>query len=243
MPPALIALAPVVASGVSQIAKAKSASSAAKKQAEYERQQALAAEAARKAEFEALQNSPAALAQRQKFTFQLGKLLGKAGGKAKIPPSLYNYFQAQRQPQAYVGGPAYTPKPKTGGGVWDVIGGATEALSYLDPSKLRGGAPKAPTTSKYSNIGSSNLGLGAPESPYGSGLPGYSGSFQTGQVANLRNTPTTLSTGHTVTPFNPGYQTGVLPSSNFLGSSYSTPREESGWLDAWSRLTGLPRRG
>lgn len=139
-------LAPIVASGVTSLIKHKQQKSAEKKAAAYEKQQADAAAAAERASFEAQQNSPSALAQRQKFTLQLGKLLGKAGGKDKIPPSIYNYLQSQRQAQQYVGGPAYTPKPSSGAGLWDFLGGAAEALSYADTSKLKGKPrPTGPT--------------------------------------------------------------------------------------------------
>jgi hypothetical protein len=138
MPPALLALAPVIASGVGSLLKHKQAGAAQKQQLEMDKREALAAEAARKAEFEAAQSSPGALQKRQSFTMQLGKLLGKAGGKDKLPPSIYNYLQTQRTSPNYVAGAAYQAPPKKGGGVWDFLGGATEALSYLDTSKLKG---------------------------------------------------------------------------------------------------------
>lgn len=133
----LAALAPVVASGLSSLFKHKQAKSAEKKQAEYDKQQALATEAANRTAFESSQNSPQALAQRQKFTIQLGKLLGKAGGKEKIPPSIYNYLSQGRQAQAYTPGAAYTPKPTSGAGIWDFASGLGDALSYFDYSKLK----------------------------------------------------------------------------------------------------------
>ena len=141
----LAALAPFLASGVKSLISHKQKGAADKQQALYDQQQAAAAEAARRGEFEAGQNSPGALAQRQKFTLQLGKLLGKAGGKEKIPPSIYNYLSQQRQAQAYTPGAAYTPVPKKGGGGWDFLGGLTDALGYLDTTKLgKGKAPMSP---------------------------------------------------------------------------------------------------
>jgi hypothetical protein len=134
--PFLKLIAPVVASGVSSLVGHKQAKSKEKKEAEFARQEALAAEAARKSQFEASQNDPRALAQRQSFTMQLGKLLGKAGGKEKIPPSIYNYLSSQRQAQQYTPGAAYTPKPTSGAGIWDFAGGLGNALSYLDTTKL-----------------------------------------------------------------------------------------------------------
>ena len=161
MPPALLALAPVIASGVGSLVKHKQAGSAQKQAEAQAKQDALAAETSRKAEFDAAQSSPGALKQRQSFTMQLGKLLGKAGGKDKIPPSIYNYLQTQRTAPNYVAGPGYQAPAKKGGGLWDFLGGAGQALSYLDTTKL--GKGKAPMS---------------PGQPVG-------GSFQTGQVSDL----------------------------------------------------------
>lgn len=140
-------IAPLVAAGAKKFIESRQKKSAEKKAAEFEKQEAAAAAAAKKAAFEADQNSPAALAQRQKFTLQLGKLLGKAGGKDKIPPSIYNYLNTQRQAQSYVErDPAYVPRPSSGAGIWDFLGGAADALSYVDTSKLKGKPrPTGPT--------------------------------------------------------------------------------------------------
>ena len=177
----LAALAPVVASGLSSLIGHKKQQSAEKKQIEYEKQQALAAEAARRSEYESAQNSPGALASRQKFTLQLGKLLGAAGGKEKIPPSIYNYLSSQRQAQAYTPGAAYTPKPTSGAGFWDFASGLGNALSYLDTTKL--GKGKVPMS---------------PGQPTGSPAP-Y--TFQTGQLS-------TLLKPKPISPFDPGLGRG-----------------------------------
>ena len=144
----LAALAPVVASGLSSLVRHKQAQSAEKKQAEYERQLAAQEEANRRAAFEAQQNSPAAALQRQSFNMKLGRLLGFAGGRDKLPPSLVAGYDVARKPLAYTPGAAYIPKPTSGAGIWDVIGGAGEALSYFDPSRLKksgvGGATTTP---------------------------------------------------------------------------------------------------
>ena len=158
----LAALAPVLASGISSLVGHKQKKSAEKKQADYERQLAAQEEAARRTAFEASQSSPSALASRQKFTLQLGKLLGKAGGREKVPPSILNYLEAQRKAQAYTPGGGYVEKPTSGAGIWDVIGGAGQALSYLDTSRLKKKVPMSP------------------------GQPvGSAGAFRTGQVSDL----------------------------------------------------------
>ena len=161
--PLLAALAPVVAKGIDLIAKHKQQGAANKQAQEQAKQDALAAEAERRASYEASQNSPGALAGRQKFTLQLGKLLGAAGGKEKVPPSIYNYLNQQRTAQAYTPGAPYQAPVKKGGGSWDFASGLTDALSYLDTTKIGSGKAKIPSTPTY-----------AP-----------SGTFQTGQVSDL----------------------------------------------------------
>lgn len=147
----LAALAPVVAKGVSAIVKHKQQKSAEKKAAEYERQTAQAAEAERRAEFEAAQNSPQAAMQRLSFNMKLGKLLGAAGGRGKVPPSLLNAYDTARKVREYTPGASYVPRPTSGAGVWDVLGGATEALSYFDPSMLKRKSTGAPTTPTFAS--------------------------------------------------------------------------------------------
>jgi hypothetical protein len=157
----LAALAPVVAKGIGSLISHKQKKSAEKKQAEYDKQVAAQEEMSRRSAFDAVQNSPGALAGRQKFTMQLGRLLGKTGGKDKIPPSIYNYLSQGRQAQAYTPGAAYTPQPTSGAGGWDLAAGIGDALSYFDYNKLKGS--KAPMS---------------PGQPVGQ-------TFQTGQLSQL----------------------------------------------------------
>ena len=146
--PLLAALAPVVASGFKSLVTHKQQGSAQKQAAEQAKQDALAAEAERRASYEASQNSPGALAGRQKFTLQLGKLLGAAGGKDKVPPSIYNYLNQQRTAQAYTPGAPYQAPVKKGGGFWDFASGLTDALSYLDTEKVKDALKKKPAAPK-----------------------------------------------------------------------------------------------
>jgi hypothetical protein len=146
----LAALAPAIFSGIKSIVSHKQQSSKEKKAAEYEKQQAAAEEAARKTAWDAQQNSPQANLQRMSFNMQLGRLLGGVGGRDKAPPSLVKALDAARGPQTYVPGTGYTPKPSSGAGIWDVIGGATDALAYLDPSAIKS-KPKTTTPPIYGN--------------------------------------------------------------------------------------------
>jgi hypothetical protein len=130
---------PLIAAGVSSLIKHKKQKSAEKKQAAYDKEVAAQESLAEQNKAVAAQSDPGALAQRQRFTMQLGKLLGKAGGKDKIPPSIYNYLNQQRQAQAPVAGPAYVPKPTSGAGGWDLAGGLTNALSYYSPGQPKSG--------------------------------------------------------------------------------------------------------
>jgi type II secretory pathway pseudopilin PulG len=175
MPPAIIgALAPVVASGVGSLIQHKQQSSAAKQQAAYEQQQAAQAEAARKAQWEGQQNSPEALMARQRYTMQLGRLAGAMGGMDKLPPSIAKTLQAARAMPAYTPGQSYIPKPTSGGGGWDIAAGAADALSYLDPSKLKG-KPKVP------------MSPGQPTG--GGGFQGFSGQFTVPQIDTTLQNP------------------------------------------------------
>lgn len=142
----LAALAPVVAKGIGSLISHKKQQSAEKKQIEYQKQQAMQEEAQRRAAFEASQNTPQAAMQRMGFNMKLGRLLGAMGGRDKVPPSLLKAYDTARAMQTYTPGAAYVPPPTSGAGIWDVLGGATEALSYLDVNKLKGGgkAPMSP---------------------------------------------------------------------------------------------------
>ena len=148
----LKALAPVVTTGISKIIGNKQAKSAEKKEAAYQQQLAAAKEAEDRARFEAQQNSPAAALQRQSFNMKLGRLLGAAGGREKLPPSLIAGYDVARKPLTYTPGAAYIPKPTKGAGIWDVLSGAGEALSYFDPSQLRRKAPTTPPLVKTTQV-------------------------------------------------------------------------------------------
>lgn len=139
----LAALAPVIASGIGSIVKSKQKKGEEKKAAQYAQQQAEAAEAAKRAEFEAAQNTPQAAMQRLKFNTQLAQILGKFGGREKTPGFLLNAFDTARKVKEYTPGAAYVPPPTSGGGFWGFAGGLADALSYFDPSKL-GGKTKVP---------------------------------------------------------------------------------------------------
>jgi hypothetical protein len=136
----LAALAPVLASGVSKLISHKQGQSAAKQQEEQRKLQAQQQDALAKQQWEADQNSGAAQTGRFKNTFALGKLAGKMGGSLdKVPPSIAKYYNSMRTMPEYSAQSSYVPTAKKGGGFWDFAGGLTDALSYLDTSKLGGG--------------------------------------------------------------------------------------------------------
>lgn len=141
MPPALLALAPVVAKGVGTLIQSKQASNAKKTAAAQAKQDALAADAQAKLDWEEKQNSPAAQAARFKNTFTLGKLAGHLGGMDKVPKSIAAYYNSLRTMPTYTGQSSYQEPVKAGGGGWNLAAGITDALGYLDTSKI--GAPKA----------------------------------------------------------------------------------------------------
>jgi hypothetical protein len=138
--PLLAALAPVIAKGIGSLINHKQAGSAQKQAEEQKRLEAQQADTLARQSWEAEQNSPGAQAARYKSTLQLGRLAGKMGGLDKLPPSMRNYYQSQRTMPTYGGTSSYVPTPKKGGGAWDFLGGVTDALGYLDTSKLGGGA-------------------------------------------------------------------------------------------------------
>jgi hypothetical protein len=140
----LAALAPVLAKGVTSIIGHKKAQSAEKQAEEQRKLQAQQQDALAKQQWEAEQNSPGAQAARFKNTFALGKLAGNMGGSLdKVPPSIAKYYQSMRSMPEYSAQSSYVPTPKKGGGTWDFLGGVTDALSYLDTSKLGGGGMSA----------------------------------------------------------------------------------------------------
>lgn len=148
----LAALAPVLAKGIGSLISHKQNKSKEKQAQEQAKLDAAAADAQAKQQWEAQQNSPAAQAARFKATLQMGRLAGKMGGSIdKLPPSIRNYYQLQRTMPEYGGISSYVPTAQKGGGGWDFAAGLTDALSYLDTSKL-GKSPGQPTRS-YSGFG------------------------------------------------------------------------------------------
>ena len=137
----LAALAPVLMKGVSSLINRGKNKAVAKQAEEQKKLEANQADALAKQQWEGQQNSPAAQAARFKSTMQLGRLAGAMGGKDKVPPSMLNYYQSQRTMPTYSAQSSYVPTAPTKSGPWNFLGGVTDALSYLDTSKL--GAPKA----------------------------------------------------------------------------------------------------
>ena len=175
----LAALAPVVAKGIGSLIGHKKQQAQQKQQAQYEQQLAQQQEAERKAQWEAQMNSPQMAMQRMGFNMKLGRLLGAMGGREKVPPSLLSAYDQARSMPTYTPGSSYIPKPTGGAGIWDVLGGAADALSYLDVNKLKGGGGKSP--------GQPTQGASTPASP----------TFDTGQLGKLLRPE--------YKPFNPGF--------------------------------------
>jgi len=137
----LAALAPVLAKGIGSLINHKKASNAAKTAEAQRKLEAQQADAKAKLDWEGQQNSPAAQAARFRNTMQLGRLSGAMGGLDKLPPSVRNYYQSLRKMPEYSGQSSYIEPAKQTGKGWDFLGGVTDALSYLDTSKL--GKPKS----------------------------------------------------------------------------------------------------
>jgi hypothetical protein len=177
MPPALLALAPVVASGVGSLIKSKQASNAKKTAQAQAKQDALAADAQAKLDWEEKQNSPAAQAARFKSTFSLGKLAGHLGGMDKVPKSVAAYYNSQRAMPTYTAQSSYQEPVKSSGGGWNLAAGIADALGQYSPSSFK----KAPSAGLPAATG---FGAGSTFGNEG----GPSGSqfdlFKTGQVKN-----------------------------------------------------------
>jgi hypothetical protein len=139
MPPALLALAPVVAKGAQTLIQHKQQGAANKTAAAQAKQDALAADSQAKLDWEEKQNSPAAQMARFKNTFALGKLGGKLGGIDKIPKSIAAYYNSQRAMPTYTGQSSYREPVKAGGGGWNIAAGITDALSQYSPSSFKKG--------------------------------------------------------------------------------------------------------
>ena len=136
----LAALAPVLAKGIGSLISSKQNKSKAKQAEEQRKLEAQQADAAAKQQWEAQQNSPQAQAARYKNTLQYGRLAAGLGGLDKVPKSMAAYYNSVRTMPEYSGVSSYVPTAQKGGGGWDFAAGLTDALSYLDTSKLGGGA-------------------------------------------------------------------------------------------------------
>jgi hypothetical protein len=155
----LAALAPVLASGISSLIGHKKKGAAEKQAEEVRRLEAQRADELARQEWETQMMSPSAQASRFKNTLSLGRLAGKMGGLEKLPPSIRNYYQGVRAMPEYKGTSSYIQTPKKGGGLWDFLGATTDALSYLDTSKLK--KPKASAElMAYGNAAAQQGGLG-----------------------------------------------------------------------------------
>ena len=91
------------------------------------------------------------------------------GSLDKLPPSIRNYYQSQRTMPTYSGVSSYVPTAERGGSGWDFAAGVTDALGYLDTSKLKGKSPGQPTGfgagSSFGNEGGSGAeSVGVPGS-------------------------------------------------------------------------------
>jgi len=184
MPPALVALAPVVASVVGGIVKHKQQSSAENKANDFARQQAEQEEAQNRLKFEGAQNSPQAQLQRMGLNSRLASVLGQFGGREQTPGFILNAFDSARGPQEYTPGAEYIDRPGSGAGIWDVVGGAANAASYFDVegyknAKNKQGAAQPPPSAAAppaaaglappSSFRDRDFGLSQPPSPQGPG--------------------------------------------------------------------------
>ena len=141
----LAALAPVLAKGIGSLISHKQNKSAQKQAEEQRKLEAQQADAAAKQQWEAQMNSPQAQAARYKNTLQYGRLAAGLGGLDKVPKSMAAYYNSVRTMPEYSGVSSYVPTAEKGGGGWDFAAGLTDALSYLDTSKLGGKKPMGQT--------------------------------------------------------------------------------------------------
>jgi len=144
----LAALAPMIASGISSLINHKKQGSAQKQAEEQKRLEAEQADKLARQEWDTQQNSPAAQAARFKSKFAYGKLAGAMGGLDKVPQSLANYYKSGYAMPEYTGTSSYVPTAKKGGGLWDFLGEASKAVSYLDPSAFKS-KPKLPAATGF----------------------------------------------------------------------------------------------
>lgn len=149
----LAALAPVLAKGIGSLISHKQGKSAAKQAEEQKKLEAQQADALAKQQWEAQMNSPQAQAARYKNTLQYGRLAAGLGGLDKVPKSMAAYYNSARTMPEYSGVSSYVPQAEKGGGGWDFAAGLTDALSYLDTSKLGGGSKPMGQTPNFASTG------------------------------------------------------------------------------------------
>jgi hypothetical protein len=149
MPPALLALAPVVAKGVGTLISSKQKSNQAKTEQAQAKQDALAADAKAKADWETQQNSAANQTSRFKNTFALGSLAGHLGGMDKVPKSIAAYYNSLRTTPQYTGTSSYQEPVKSSGGGWNLAAGITDALSQYSPSSFAKPKSALPTATGF----------------------------------------------------------------------------------------------
>ena len=195
----LAALAPVLAKGIGSLINHKKASNAAKTAEAQRKLEATQADALAKQQWEAQQNAPGAQTARFKNTMQLGRLAGAMGGSLdKVPPSMLKYYQSMRTMPEYSAQSSYVEPAKQTGKGWDFLGGVTDALSYLDTSKM--GAPKASAgLMAAGNMAARQGGMGALQG----GGPATFLSDLTNRVSKQPQAPIRLSSGQTINPFDP----------------------------------------
>lgn len=203
----LAALAPVLAKGIGSLISHKQNKSKEKQAQEQAKLEAQQQDALARQQWESQQNSPAAQAARFKNTLQLGRLAGAMGGSLdKLPPSIRNYYQSMRTMPEYSGVSSYVPTAQKGGGGWDFAAGLTDALSYLDTSKLGKGTPKInPSLQAAGNAAASRGGMGALQGggPATSIIGDYIARQKTQAPAQVA-----LSSGQQITPFDPKFGRG-----------------------------------
>jgi len=182
----LAALAPMIASGISSLVNHGKQKSAAKAAEEQKRLAAEQADKLARQQWEAEQNSPQAAGARYKATFGLGRLAGKMGGLDKIPPSMRQWYDSQRTMPTYGGTPSYVPTPKKGGGLWDFLGEAAKAVSYLNPADFKSGSKLPAATGFGSGSSFGNEQATVPTAyPGGNGVQPLGGLTERMKAASL----------------------------------------------------------
>ena len=184
MPPALLALAPVVAKGAQTLIQHKQQGAANKTAAAQAKQDALAADAQAKLDWEEKQNSPAAQMARFKNTFALGKLGGKLGGIDKVPKSIAAYYNAQRAMPTYTGQSSYREPVKASGGGWNIAAGIADALGQYSPSSFA--KPKSAALPAATGFGAGSS---------------FGNEFKTGQLASVLSSAAPAVTSFTRQPW------------------------------------------